>query len=71
MITVEKVLEKNVERGTEVAKDNEELLKTGSVREVKKPIWPWILAIIAALVGGYLLLRPKKGSGTNNAGISG
>jgi hypothetical protein len=69
MITVEKVIKKNAVESAEIAKDNEELLKTGSIREVKKPIWPWIVAIVVAVGVGWYLLR-KKGSGTNE-GIPG
>lgn len=71
MITVEKVLEKNVERGTEVAKDNEELLKTGSVKKVKGNPWLWWIGGALLLTGAILYFRKKKGSGTNNVGIPG
>lgn len=69
MITVEKVVEKNIEKDAEVAKDNEVLLKTGTAREVKKPMWPWFLGGGLLIVGAYFYFR-RKGSGTNE-GISG
>jgi len=64
MITVEKVVEKNTHRNATVAKDNQELLSTGTVREVKKSYLPWILLAVAAVAAGWYFLR-KKGSGTN------
>lgn len=64
MITVEKVVEKNTHRNATVAKDNQELLSTGTVKEVKKSYLPWILLATAAMFAGwYFLIR--KGSGTN------
>lgn len=69
MITVEEVLLKNEVGSTEQAKDNEELLKTGSVRAVKKSYVPWIILALSAIVAGWYFLR-KKGSGKNE-GVSG
>lgn len=69
MITVEKIVEQNTQRSTEVAKDNAALLTTRSVREVKKSYWPYILLALAAIAGGWYFLR-KKGSGTNGEAIS-
>lgn len=64
MITVEKVIKKNATGSTAQAKSNEETLKSGTVREVKRPIWPWIAVIVVALATGWYFLR-KKGSGQN------
>lgn len=69
MITVEDIVEKNTQRSTEVAKDNAEVLKTGSVREVKKSYLPWIILALAAIGAGWYFLR-KKGSGTNGEAVS-
>jgi hypothetical protein len=69
MITVENIVKQNTQKSTEAAKDNAELLKTGSVREVKKSYLPWILLAIAAIGTGWYFLR-KKGSGTNGEAIS-
>jgi len=69
MITVEKVLKKNAVESTKVAQQNNELLSTGSVKEVKQSYWPWIFLASAAIFGGWYFLR-KEGSGTNE-GISG
>lgn len=63
MITVESVLDSNAKKGTEVAKDNEEVLKTGSVRAVKKSYWPWILLAVGAIAAGWYFLRKKKNEG--------
>jgi hypothetical protein len=64
MITVEDTIKQNTQKSTEAAKDNAELLTTGSVREVKKSYLPWILLALAAIGAGWYFLR-KKGSGTN------
>jgi hypothetical protein len=69
MITVEKIVKKNAAGSTEQAKENEELLKTGTVRAVKKSYLPWILLAVGAVAVGWYFLR-KKGSGTNE-GVSG
>ena len=71
MITVEKVLEKNVLKEAEVAKENNALLNaTGSVKEVSGSYWPYIIVGLLAIGGIILLLRKKKGSGINE-GVSG
>lgn len=71
MITVEKVLKSNAASGSEVAKDNEEVLKTGSVRAVKQSYWPYILIVVAAGVIVWYFFFRKKGSTTTNEGVSG
>ncbi len=63
MITVESVLDSNVKKETEVAKENEELLKTGSVRAVKKSYWPWVLLAVGAIAAGWYFLRKKGNEG--------
>lgn len=70
MITVEKVLEKNAVESTKVAQSNEELLKTGSVRELKKSPWPWWIGGALLLGAAIWYFNRPKGSGTNE-GIPG
>ena len=65
MITVEKVVDKNSQREAEVARDNEELLRTGKVKSKKGSPWPWIIGAALLILGTWWLLRPQKGSSGN------
>jgi hypothetical protein len=69
MITVEDVVRKNAVGSTPTAKDNEELLKSGTIKEVRKSYLPWVLLALGAIGLGWYFLR-KKGSGQNE-GIPG
>ncbi len=69
MITVKKVEQKNAVDSTAQAQKNEEVLRTGAVKEVKKSYVPWILLGLAALGFGYWFYRKNKG-GTNE-GVQG
>lgn len=61
MIKVEDVQDKATRKATETAKENEELLKSGTVSAVKKSYWPWVfLAGTAILAGWYFLWRKKS-----------
>lgn len=63
MITVEKVLENDAKKGSEIAQENEELLKTGSAKSVKRSYWPWVLVALAAI--GFGIWFYKKNNGHN------
>jgi hypothetical protein len=65
MITVEEVLKQN-KKETKIAQEqNEELLKTGSLKANKQSYWLWIVLGAAAIVGAILLWRQgKKDNGT-------
>ena len=65
MITVEKVIENDKKDQTEVAKNNEELLKTGTVSAVKKSYWPWVLLAGTAILALWYFVLRKKGTETS------
>lgn len=68
MITVEKVIESSQNSAKLANEQNEEKLKTGEVKAVKKTYWPWILLILGAAGLGFWLW--KKGNNENGT-ISG
>lgn len=70
MITVEDVQNKYSKAEGEAAKNNEELLKTGSSSAVKKSYWPWILLAGGAILGLWYFVLRKNGN-ESNKGISG
>jgi hypothetical protein len=73
MITVEGVQEKLRKEGQDTLANNEELLKTGTVKKQKgNNVIYWLLGAGAIGLGVYLFLKNRKGqSSGENTGISG
>jgi hypothetical protein len=73
MITVEKVQERLQEEGKDTLANNEQLLKTGTVKKSNNAVIYWLLGLGAIGLGVYLFFFHKKkgvNSGTDT-GISG
>lgn len=73
MITVKDVQEKLQKEGADTLANNEQLLKTGTVKKSGNNVFYWLLGLGAIGFGVYLFFFQKKNganSGTNT-GISG
>lgn len=73
MITVEEVQERLQEEGKDTLANNEQLLKTGTVKKRNNAVIYWLLGLGAIGLGAYLFFFHKK-NGTNSGtdtGISG
>jgi hypothetical protein len=71
MITVESILEDNAKEQAKTAKNNEEILTSGSTSKSKKRIWPYVAGIVVLGFVAYWLFFRKKGEGSNNEGMVG
>ena len=64
MITVEKVLDNNKKDAQVQSEQNDELLKTGTVRAKKQGYGPYILLALAAIgLGIWAYVKGKKDNG--------
>ncbi len=68
MIKVDTLKKDFARNAAEAAKENEEIIKTGSTSLVKKSPWPWLIGAIILAVIAWLILKKKGGS---DEGISG
>jgi hypothetical protein len=74
MITVDSVKEKLQNEGADTLANNEQLLKTGSVKKQNgNSVFYWLLGLGALGLGAYLFFHKKGGAVTSgeNTGISG
>lgn len=62
MITVEDVIAKDAKTQVETSKNNEELLKTGELKDAKKSYWPWILLAGGTIIAFWYFVLRKKGN---------
>lgn len=64
MITVESVIKENKDSAKITSEQNEEQLKTGTIKAKKQSYWPWVLLAAAAIAGGiWWYKRSKKENG--------
>jgi hypothetical protein len=68
MITVEDVQKKIEKSGQQQNAVNEEQILTGTIKAVKQPLWPWIVALIGLGIFGYWFWKKGK---QNNGDIPG
>jgi hypothetical protein len=63
MIKVDSILKDNARNAAKKAKENEEVIKTGSNSLAKKNPWPWVIGAIILAVIAWLLLKKKDNEG--------
>jgi hypothetical protein len=63
MIKVDSILKDNARSAAKTAKENEEIIKTGSGALAKKNPWPWVIGAIILAIIAWLVLKKKDNEG--------